>query len=293
MVDWRDALREALGVPADAPLVELASGPWTTTWSLGDGAARCFVKSAVLHHAPLLDAEADGLAALRATRTVRVPAVLAGGGDGPLRWLALEWLPLRPARDAGAALGRALAALHRAPAPRGPAGDRYGWALDNYLGGTPQPNGWSSTWTAFFRDRRLAPQLARAAANGYDGGLQRSGERLLAALETLLDGHEPAPSLLHGDLWSGNAGAVDGDGVVFDPAVYVGDREADVAMTELFGGFGREFHAVYRDAFPLDHRYPLRRDLYNVVHLLNHLNLFGDAWLVRCEQAIARLLAQA
>ena len=246
----------------------------------------------MLHHAPLLDAEADGLAALRASAAIRTPAVRAHGIEGSLQWLALEWLPLAPPRDAGAALGRALAALHRCPAPSVPGG-RYGWPVDNFIGGTPQPNGACERWIDFWRERRLRPQLDRAAANGHGEALQRSGERLVAALPVLLDGHEPMPSLVHGDLWSGNAGAVGHEAVVFDPSVHVADREVDVAMTELFGGFGREFQAAYRDAFPLDARYPLRRDLYNVYHLLNHLNLFGDAWLGRCEQAIGRLLAQA
>ena len=292
MADWRIAVRAAAGLPADAAVTELGAGPWTTTWSFGAGARRVFVKTAVLHHAALLAAEADGLAALAATGAVRTPAQRAHGAEGPLHWLALEWLPLAPPRDAGAALGRALAALHRLPAPS-VAGGRYGWAIDNFIGATPQPNGWCDRWIDFWRERRLRPQLARAAANGYGDALQRSGERLVAALPALLADHEPAPSLVHGDLWSGNAGAVDRDGVVFDPSVHVADREVDVAMTELFGGFGRELQAAYRDAFPLDARYPLRRDLYNVYHLLNHLNLFGDAWLARCEQAIGRLLAHA
>jgi len=290
--DWRDAVRGALGLPAEVAVAELGVGPWTTTWSLGARDTRVFAKTAVLRHAPLLDAEIDGLAALRATSTVRTPAVLAHGREGSVAWLAIEWLPLSPPRDAGAALGRALAALHRMPAPPASAG-RYGWHVDNFIGATPQANGWCDRWIDFWRDRRLRPQLARAAANGHDEGLQRSGERLVAALPALLRDHQPVPSLVHGDLWSGNAGSVGHEGVVFDPSVHVADREVDVAMTELFGGFGREFQSAYRDAFPLDARYPLRRDLYNVYHLLNHLNLFGDAWLVRCEQAIGRLLAQA
>lgn len=117
---------------------------------------------------------------------------------------------------------------------------------------------------------------------------------MAASLAALLGDHEPVPSLLHGDLWSGNAGTTaDGQPVVFDPAVYVGDRECDVAMTELFGGFGRDFQAAYRNAWPLDARYALRRDVYNVYHLLNHLNLFGEVYLPRCEQAMGRLAAQA
>jgi fructosamine-3-kinase len=231
-----------------------------------------------------LEAEVDGLAALRATRTVRVPDVVALDERG----LALERLELRPldARS-GAALGVALAALHRAPA-----GERFGWASDNYIGATPQHNAWCAAWHEFFREQRLRPQLQLAAANGYP--LQREGEKLLTRIDALLSGHDPKPSLLHGDLWGGNAGALpDGTPVIFDPAVYVGDREADLAMTELFGGFPAGFLAAYRDAYPLDEGYALRRELYNLYHLLNHLNLFGEGYRARCERTIARLLVSA
>ena len=248
------------------------------------GTRKVFRKAATPH--ARLAAELDGLDALRATHAVRVPAVLGLDATG----LTLEWLDLRPLdTHAGAALGRALAALHRAP--RGWDGG-YGWRCDNYIGATPQPNAPSASWTTFFRQQRLAPQLARAARNGYDGALQANGARLLDALDTLLAGHDPPPALLHGDLWSGNAGALpDGTPVIFDPAVYVGDREADLAMTELFGGFPASFYAAYREAWPLDTGYALRRELYNLYHLLNHLNLFGSGYLDRCEGTISRLLA--
>jgi fructosamine-3-kinase len=217
---------------------------------------------------------------------VRVPATIALERDG----LALEWLDLH-ALDAraGAALGAALAGLHRAPA-----GERFGWHVDNYIGATPQPNAWCASWPEFFRERRLRPQLELAAEQGYGGALQREGERLLARVESLLDGHAPAPSLLHGDLWGGNAAALaDGTPVIFDPAVYVGDREADLAMTELFGGFPASFHAAYREAWPLADGHALRRELYNLYHLLNHLNLFGTGYLHRCERVLAGLLRSA
>jgi len=245
---------------------------------------KIFVKRAVPQ--AQLAAEADGLAALRAANTVRVPETVVLDDDA----LALEWLELRPldARS-GATLGAALAALHRAPA-----GARFGWHADNYIGPTPQENAWCASWPEFFRERRLRPQLARAARQGYRGALQRDGERLLARVESLLDGHAPAPSLLHGDLWGGNAGALpDGTPVIFDPAVYAGDREADLAMTELFGGFPASFHAAYRSAWPLADGYALRRDLYNLYHLLNHLNLFGTSYLDRCQRVLSRLLSSA
>ena len=237
-----------------------------------------------------LAAEADGLAALRATGTVRVPATLdADDTNG----LVLEWLDLRglDARS-GARLGTDLAALHCAPVPRALRG-KFGWHRDNYIGATPQLNAVSSSWVGFWREQRLVPQLEQAAAAGHGRALQRCGEALAARLDVVLAAHAPAPALLHGDLWSGNAGALpDGTPVVFDPAVYVGDREADVAMTELFGGFPPAFHAAYRAAAPLDEGYTLRRDVYNLYHLLNHLNLFGAAYLSRCERTIARVLAE-
>ena len=170
---------------------------------------------------------------------------------------------------------------------------RFGWPRDNTIGTTPQVNAWGDDWAEFFRDRRIAPQLALAARNGHGGALQRDGERLLAAIPALLAGHAPAPSLLHGDLWSGNAACLaTGEPVIFDPAVYYGDREADLAMTELFGGFGADFYAAYRDAWPLPDGYERRRTLYNLYHVLNHLNLFGGGYGAQAETMIARLLAE-
>jgi fructosamine-3-kinase len=104
------------------------------------------------------------------------------------------------------------------------------------------------------------------------------------------ENYEPAPSLLHGDLWAGNAASVDGAPVIFDPAVHYGDRESDIAMTRLFGGFGESFYEAYNEAWPLDEGYRQREPLYQLYHVLNHLNLFGGAYLGRAESLIARLL---
>jgi fructosamine-3-kinase len=253
--------------------------------------SRTFVKKVPREQAARLDAEVDGLAALRATGAIRVPRVIARGADAAHAWLELEWLDLVPPDD-GAALGRALAALHRAPVPQ-PAdatsstgaahadttrrGDhsgadpdfqgtgRFGWHRANFIGATPQANAWHDHWPVFWRDCRLAPQLELAGRNGHGGALQRDGERLLAATDVLLHGHAPVPSLLHGDLWGGNAGLLrDGTPVIFDPVVYAGDRECDLAMTELFGGFDPHFHAAYREAWPLPDGYEVRRELYNL-----------------------------
>ena len=271
------------------------AGPWTriggngsvSVWSLAIGPARFFVKVAAPEQADMLSAEIEALAALREAGAVRVPQAYASGEAEDAAFVALEWLEIVDGgRDA--ALGRALAALHATH------GARFGWHRDNHIGLTPQQNAWSDDWAAFFRERRLAPQLALAARNGYGGRLQRDGERLLDAVAVLLDGHRPAPSLLHGDLWAGNAARLaDGTPVVFDPATYCGDREADLAMTELFGGFGADFYDAYAEAAPLPPGYPQRRTLYNCYHVLNHLNLFGAPYRARAEAMVAELVAAA
>jgi fructosamine-3-kinase len=201
----------------------------------------------------------------------------------------LEHLELRPADDKGMrALGRNLARLHRVTARR------HGWDRDNTIGSTPQINTPADDWIAFWRERRLSFQLKLAASKGHAARLSASGERLIEKLPAFFEGYTPVPSLLHGDLWSGNA-AMDADGkpVIFDPAVYYGDREADLAMTELFGGFPHSFYAAYRTEYPLDAGYETRKQLYNLYHVLNHLNLFGGGYGAQAERMIEQLLAQA
>lgn len=284
----RRAIEQAVAADGNARWRDVGSTGWGHAWSLATGRACHFVKIVASAHADMLECEADGLRALGSTATVRVPAISAIGGAGASNYLALEWLDMTgPPKHAG--LGRALAQLHRAPTPRGPNGERFGWHRDNWIGATPQANGWSDDWCAFFRDRRLAPQLALALENGFRT-LQRDGERMLAAMPTLFEDWEPAPSLVHGDLWSGNAATLaNGEAAVFDPAVYVADREVDLAMTELFGGFGGAFDDGYRSVSPPDEGYASRRDVYNLYHLLNHLNLFGEAYLARVTGALARI----
>jgi protein-ribulosamine 3-kinase len=218
-------------------------------------------------------AEADGLSALRAIG-MRAPEPVSHGVASGNAYLLLEYLDLKPRGDF-TALGRMLATAHRKP------GARFGWSRDNYIGSTPQANGWGDDWAQFWVTRRMAPQLGLARSKGFDLGTTN--------FKDLLAGHNPQPSLLHGDLWSGNAGFTDDGPVVFDPAVYYGDREADLAMTELFGGFPREFYNSYNEVFPLPEGYERRKPLYNLYHLLNHLNLFGGGYLAQVK-ATLRLL---
>jgi fructosamine-3-kinase len=246
-------------------------------------------------------AEARGLGLLAAARAVRVPAVLAyrdaGPGAGASRFetsaaaqassprpqattdgfILLEWLEAPAQADrAGAAemLGAQLAALHRATAPA------YGLDHDNYIGATPQPNGWMPGWLDFYRERRLGFQAALARRHGLLAGQRaRLLERLLDRLDRWIDGAAVRPSLLHGDLWGGNFIVGPGGApALIDPAVSYGDREADLAFTALFGGFPERFYRAYHQAWPLPAGWQERRDLYNLYHLLNHLNLFGEGY---------------
>jgi fructosamine-3-kinase len=235
--------------------------------------AQRFLKLNEERFADAFAGEADGLNALR-TSGLRAPEPFSHGIAAGKAYLLLEYLDLKQRGDF-AALGKMLAEAHRK------AGMRFGWSRDNYIGSTPQQNDWCDDWAEFWRERRLRPQVELAAKNGFD----------LPPVDPapILQDHRPQPSLLHGDLWSGNAAFTTEGPVVFDPAVYYGDREADLAMTELFGGFPREFYKAYNDAFPLPDGYEMRKHLYNLYHLLNHLNLFGGGYLGQVKAALGRL----
>jgi fructosamine-3-kinase len=287
-----EAIGAATGEPfAAAALQPIGGGDINQAFSIGSGARRYFVKANHAERLSMFEAEAAALHALIATRSVRAPQPLCSGTAGGQAFLVLEYLALRSSGDA-ALLGEQLAMLHRAPLKQ-VGQPQFGWAHDNWIGSTPQPNGWQHDWIAFWRDRRVGFQLRLAAQNGYGGALQRDGEALLARLGDFFDGYAPAPSLLHGDLWGGNhAYLADRSPVIFDPALYVGDRECDLAMSELFGGFAPAFYAAYREAWPLDAGYAVRKTLYNLYHILNHANLFGGGYAAQAQRMAAQLLAQ-
>src|SRR5512138_1470548 len=282
-----DAIAGATGEPFATPALRtIGGGDIHQAWVAADGARRYFVKANRRERLPWFEAEAEALAALSAPGCPRVPQPLCTGTAEGQAFLVLEYLDLRGSGDA-TLLGAQLAALHRVPQAR------FGWAHDNWIGSTPQRNGWRDDWIGFWRERRLGHQLRLAAQNGYGGALQRDGEMLLADLDTFFDGYAPVPSLLHGDLWGGNHGYLtDGTPVIFDPASYVGDRECDLAMTELFGGYAPAFHAAYDEAWPLDPRYAVRKSLYNLYHILNHANMFGGGYAAQAARTIAQLRAQ-
>jgi protein-ribulosamine 3-kinase len=264
----------------------VGGGDINLAFAVCDGERRYFVKTNRAERSSMFEAEAAALHALAGTNSVRVPRPVCCGTAAGQAYLVLEYLELRGGGRA-AQLGEQLAALHRVPQTR------FGWSHDNWVGSTPQPNGWRDSWTAFWRDQRIGFQLQLAAQKGFGGVLQRDGEALCANLGTFFDAYRPVPSLLHGDLWGGNHGFLaDGEPVIFDPAIYIGDRECDLAMTELFGGFAPAFHAAYREAWPLDAGYGVRKTLYNLYHILNHANLFGGGYAAQAARMTAQLLAQ-
>lgn len=270
--------------PGKAAWHALGEGVGGARWHLRQEDRKWFLKSG---DAQVLAAEADGLEAL-AEAGMRAPRVEASGDAEGEGYLLLEWLPLTRNSPASATrLGEALARLHLSP------GGRFGWRRHNFIGATPQFNRESDDWVGFFREQRLGFQFRLAGENGYRGRLQESGAALMAGMQALFTGYTPHPALLHGDLWAGNWGVLqEGGPVLFDPAVYRGDRETDLAMSELFGGFPREFYDAYRLHAPLDVGYKQRRDLYQLYHVLNHLNLFGEGYLGQAQGLIDRLNAE-
>lgn len=259
----------------------VSGGSINETWTVSDGARGYFVKLNSHRHLDMFEAEQAGLEALAATGTIRVPRPICLGVHGERAFLVLEGLSLGGPAD-WTRMGEQLAGLHRVGSARG-----FGWHRNNTIGTTPQPNPWTADWAEFFARHRLGHQLALARDRGIDSD---RGRRLLERLPTLLD-HSPEPVLLHGDLWGGNAAfTAEGEPVVFDPAVYYGDRETDLAMSELFGGFPTTFYASYRRVYPLEAGYEQRREIYNLYHILNHANLFGGGYSARANRMMEQIL---
>ncbi|MGI9248145.1 MAG: fructosamine kinase family protein [Woeseiaceae bacterium] len=285
MPDWSSItqhLRDAGISISDAPSVRsVGGGDISAAWQLETEDGRVFLKTGPATTYEMFAAEAEGLSELALANAVRVPEVVALGQQEDSAFLALEWLAFeRPGIECERLFGEQLATMHRTVK------DQYGWHRDNTIGLTPQHNDWTDDWVVFFRERRLAYQLELAAKNGFTGELQERGAHLLKRLPVFFDGYKPEPSLLHGDLWGGNWACRDGAPVIFDPAVYYGDRETDLAMTKLFGGFGAAFYEAYESNWPLEPGRRKRMELYQLYHVLNHLNLFGAGYLSRAIDLI-------
>jgi fructosamine-3-kinase len=287
--ELRQALEAATGrrlAPAPTDSLAPASAQQTLRWESAQGPI--FIKVAAALRRDAFEAEAAGLVELESAGVVRVPAVLGVGDDGERSFIALEWLELvTGAPRAEAALGEQLAMLHRVST------HAFGWNRDNTIGPTPQQNAWTTDWAEFFVRRRLEPQLDLAKRRGEGRDLLDAGHALCEQVHVLFTSYRPVPSLLHGDLWGGNWGTDRAQRpVLFDPAVYYGDRETDLAMTRLFGGFGAAFYTAYQSAWPLDQAAGTRRTLYNLYHVLNHAHLFGGGYGAQALAMTRKLLAE-
>ena len=288
-MDWQalgSALRNiGLDVPTTAGVRPVAGGDTAGAWQVDARPAALFLKCMASADAGLLRAEAEGLKALAATGALRVPEVLGVGEAGASAFLALEWIDFTARAGVDAELGVRLAQLHRHT------GEGFGWPHDNWLGRGVQLNGPHESWPDWFATWRLGVQYERAYANGFAEALSPLRGPLFAAVPRVFAGYAPQPSLIHGDLWGGNWAAAAGGPVVFDPAVHYADRECDLAMAALFGGFDASFFAAYADAWPLADGVAPRRALYQLYHLLNHLNLFGSAYLAGVQAKIHEVLS--
>ncbi len=292
--DGVEAALRALGKPGRIREVTAVSGGCINHGARldVDGGATFFLKWNPSAPPGMFEAESDGLTALRAADSLRAPLPVArGGGAGVPAWLLMEHVaPGAPGGDFHVRLGRGLAEVHRSAG-----NDRVGWHHDNWIGSLPQRNTPSGSWAAFWRDERIAPQLERARQGGYLRG--SAGDALDDLVEAipaaLADVDSVAPALLHGDLWNGNVYPDSSGGpVIIDPAVYRGHSEVDLAMTELFGGFGDAFYAAYDEAAGIDPAYhAYRRDLYQLYYLLVHVNLFGSGYEAGTVSAAKKVLA--
>lgn len=230
----------------------------------------------------LFAAEAKGLAAIDAAHTIRVPQVICTGQTAAgTAFLVLEAIAMQR-RGPSAWMGHQLAALHRVE------GEAFGWESDNFIGRTPQKNGRCADWVDFFRTQRLEYQFQLAARKGLS---IPEFAVLLEECEVFFENYTPRPSLLHGDLWRGNAGfTAAGEPILFDPAVYYGDRETDIAFTAMFGGFDSSFYQGYATTYPLDAGFARRKPLYNLYHELNHYNLFGGSYGSQAQHTAKQLV---
>lgn len=232
--------------------------------------------------------EAEGLALLRGADAVAIPETYyAGeipGREGGM--IVLEWIASGPVgKKTEEALGRAVAELHR----RRPPGGQFGLDHDNYIGLLPQPNGWCESWVEFYKERRLLPMIREAEKRGrLPVQRQKRLMQLVDSLERWIP-EDSEPSLLHGDLWHGNwIAAEDGQPFLIDPAVFYGDREYEMAFTELFGGFSSRFYAAYEESYPIRADYDERRPLYQLYYLLVHLILFGESYGSSVDRVLVR-----
>ncbi|MBM38246.1 MAG: hypothetical protein CMO97_04150 [Woeseia sp.] len=282
--NWANILNQLnySGVPIP---ISQNDGNTSSTWKLCNDDMDIFIKTCPVNLYEIYSAEVDGLLEISKTNSIRVPEVIGFGKTETESYLALEWIDIEsPSHAIEVSFGEQLAELHRMTS------ENFGWFRNNSIGLTPQINNYSNDWVNFFRENRLQYQLKLAYDNGYSGKLQQLGSMLIKKLPLFFDSSKIESSLLHGDLWAGNWGSYMESPIIFDPAVYFGDRETDLAMTMLFGGLGRFFYEAYESCWPLRQGYQKRLKIYQLYHVLNHLNIFGTTYLKHAINLLEEIL---
>jgi fructosamine-3-kinase len=260
----------------------VGGGSINQAYAIGNARCRYFVKINAASKVAMFEAEAIALTQVYATKTIRVPQPICWGVANTSAYIVMEWLELGSSSN-WELMAQNLTALHRLTSRAG-----FGWQQQNTIGSTPQINTWKQNWVEFLIQHRLGYQLQLARRRGFSPTVPE--QELFDAIPRFFYNYQPQPSMVHGDLWGGNvAFTCDREPVIFDPALYFGDREVDIAMTELFGGFPAQFYQAYDRAFPLDPGYKQRKTLYNLYHILNHFSLFGGSYGQQANRAIEQI----
>ncbi|GGD78022.1 fructosamine kinase family protein [Lacimicrobium alkaliphilum] len=245
---------------------------YTRAFRITDGQRRFFVKVTEVSELLRLETEAAGLNKLRQSELLKIPKVICVGKTSQSGFLVLEYLHMQEGSpEQWQQFGQQLARLHQSDHQQ-----MYGWQEDNYIGATPQPNGWKKKWCQFFSEQRIGYMLQLLNEKAL---LKSDVDKVVDRVRQLLAGHTPPASPLHGDLWQGNTGFWKGQPVLYDPAFYFGDRETDIAMTEFFGRFPEAFYQGYEQVWPLSEDYQYRKPVYQLYHNLNHALLFGGQYI--------------
>lgn len=265
----------------------VSGGCINQTWKITDSDNKCwFIKENKPSLLKMFVAEAEGLKEIRNSNSIKTPNPVCFGKTDNFSYLVLEYISMRGGINQHTT-GEQLASMHQKTH------SLFGWDQENTIGSTPQLNTQHADWPTFWKEQRLLFQLELAHTKGYPDSDYEAGLKLSENLKTFFSNYQPVPSLLHGDLWGGNCSTdSDNNPVIFDPALYYGDREADIAMTELFGGFSQQFYLAYNDSYQLDPGYKTRKTLYNLYHILNHYNLFGGGYASQAATMSKQLLSE-
>ena len=261
-------------------------GDINQAWKISSKTNSYFVKINTLAMHTMFKEESKGLQALNVVNGTRIPKVIFIGTFAHQSFLILEYIDMSDSGGSFETLAAQLSSIHKKT------NNAFGFTTDNFIGSTPQSNTLANNWSYFYGNNRLLPQLNLAKENGYTDFLE-IGYQLIDTLDTYFSSYQPQASLLHGDLWGGNIAFDENQQpVIYDPACYYGDREADIAMTELFGRLPDAFYQAYNNAWQLDEGYRVRKHLYNLYHILNHCNLFGGGYQTQAYIVIKKLLCE-